>query len=1148
MPFNNDDFELNNFLSQWKEYGSYSGISSLLQVLVTLPAVIIRVLWKLSVAQMAKGLLFFGIAASLFTTYLCIKSYAKQACKQKSAAIEIGAMLAAFFYIFNPWSLGHLPQFYLWLGYAFLPLILLLFVKALAVKTFRQGIPYIILTAIAASFLSFASPHFLIYTAIALIAVLIINLIAKIPQRQSRAIYRQLLIFALLIVVLLVFNLYWILPNYNYLKINSEMASPGYLSYEINVRPLIITSIFNFLALRGTGGEVGNFIREIYLVFPALLIAHLILRVRKKDIFGISLLFVGFLSLVPSLLILLAPDFANKVIFTWPIISKFSWIFSRDVDRANGILAIAYALAIVLPFIYLARQKQISIGNNLREEKSSVTPKLKSQSKTSYLVLCTFIFAITLLAVFLPISYSHDTEQEFSFTNPEYELGKFTPLPLPATYYSLTERLYKDNKDVKVTWLPITLKAEKYSWSNGNDIDNIFSRSSRLPSISPDNSFARHFYSYLQSVPSSVHNLSHYYNIINTRYLIFRRDILFDDRTKLGKEEEALRSNSNGLEYNPNLSNENLTVYENLKPYSYVQKNEKNITVVGGLENLKYIFSIPEMKEHKLVISFMDQRLSPKTQQVLLKSTNAIFWNNTDMQDLVLAGLPDDYLIFPGKNNHQSDPIDKWAIASTTAHPGEWHNVTSDFIGAENWDFDYGQNIIYSLVEKKNNHKPPDKFVTNFTVKKPDDYIVMARIFENHRGGKLGFNLRSRNTVELETKNQKNRFKWIKLEEYNIRPGEHKLLIENKAGFNAVNAIAIIPVSKYQDLYEKTSKIVKEKENIFVEGDIFGSSIGKTQYPVLAEGKYSVNYFNNVGQNLARSECLADSSLNCKLTPIDLKNASRTAFDLLDERQLTIHDTSGISSEKSGKFKINTDPKIKHRRVMSPKIVIDKTSDYFIALNLETHNISNFKGVVRQYNSNESLLRTDELFSDVQGTTSNMIIVSKIIPREDTNNLVIELSASKGNEETSFGVNHIGLYTEESLQQMPTATAVFPKSIFDKGKVNARIDFEKKSPTQTHVVVNQATDPFIITFAESFDKGWRTTLPDSQIEHFPAFGVTNGFVISKEGNYEFDIYFSSQKPFKIGLIISLIAIGIGLIFTIVLLFQFHRKKQVDVSP
>jgi len=79
-----------------------------------------------------------------------------------------------------------------------------------------------------------------------------------------------------------------------------------------------------------------------------------------------------------------------------------------------------------------------------------------------------------------------------------------------------------------------------------------------------------------------------------------------------------------------------------------------------------------------------------------------------------------------------------------------------------------------------------------------------------------------------------------------------------------------------------------------------------------------------------------------------------------------------------------------------------------------------------------------------------------------------------------------------------------------------------------YVIHLNASSPFMLFFAESYDANWEATVNyGGEIEMIPSqplFSVLNGFWINKTGTIEIILKYQPQRWFEIGMMISLLTL------------------------
>ncbi|MEM4474504.1 MAG: hypothetical protein QXY75_05965 [Candidatus Bathyarchaeia archaeon] len=102
------------------------------------------------------------------------------------------------------------------------------------------------------------------------------------------------------------------------------------------------------------------------------------------------------------------------------------------------------------------------------------------------------------------------------------------------------------------------------------------------------------------------------------------------------------------------------------------------------------------------------------------------------------------------------------------------------------------------------------------------------------------------------------------------------------------------------------------------------------------------------------------------------------------------------------------------------------------------------------------------------------------------------------------------------------------------------ISYQKIDQTKCIVKVN-ATEPFMLSFAESYDPLWFAYVNGERIQSIPLYGVINGFWINQTGLLEISIVYEPQKWFYMGSIISVSTLIACITY---LIYDWIKKKDI----
>jgi hypothetical protein len=120
------------------------------------------------------------------------------------------------------------------------------------------------------------------------------------------------------------------------------------------------------------------------------------------------------------------------------------------------------------------------------------------------------------------------------------------------------------------------------------------------------------------------------------------------------------------------------------------------------------------------------------------------------------------------------------------------------------------------------------------------------------------------------------------------------------------------------------------------------------------------------------------------------------------------------------------------------------------------------------------------------------------------------------------------------------------EDLFYMTEIPAKVKkYSKINPTLWKVQVN-ATKPFMLSFAESYDPLWEARVYKDgklveKVKPIPLYGVINGFWINTTGdNLEIVIRYTPQDWFEIGLVISGLTFASSLFY---LFYDWRRSKK-----
>lgn len=328
----------------------------------------------------------------------------------------------------------------------------------------------------------------------------------------------------------------------------------------------------------------------------------------------------------------------------------------------------------------------------------------------------------------------------------------------------------------------------------------------------------------------------------------------------------------------------------------------------------------------------------------------------------------------------------------------------------------------------------------------------------------------------------------------------------------------LIAMDKDVDIFEKeyfnqlADFIHAQSEDIKDKIWVSESSQNKKYFFKIEEvGKYDlliINYFDNP------EKILIDSNEISSLENLQIEKG--------------LHELELIYPEPAG-FLINGEPKIGREIVLSsegdPEIFtiekLDKPVDFLISFEYEI------------------LEGSSPTFRIDKGETVEKY---KLVVDGRPHKAFFVVSNKDKNDDVSFDF-YLGGFRKASrfdVKALKVERFSIPKTFLvkylDTNKhISPQITFEKINPTFYKVSIKDAVSPFILSFGQGFDEGWKLEAEDKKISrsrHFKINGYANSWLIEKEGDYTLFVRYAPQNIFYIGSIVSLITL-----FSFVLLLR-----------
>jgi len=488
---------------------------------------------------------------------------------------------------------------------------------------------------------------------------------------------------------------------------------------------------------------------------------------------------------------------------------------------------------------------------------------------------------------------------------------------------------------------------------------------------------------------------------------------------------------------------------------------------------------------------------------------------------------------------------------------------------------------VYNLSD----YLKPNSLDMPFNVKKDGSYELFIRYFKNQDGGKIGLHLDGDLLDIIETEDQLNKFTWNHLKALDLTQGNHTLTLGNIGGFNAVNIFALIPSIEYKNIEKEMYNLLKDKRVIYLfeaETDLYrnntevlnvgGEASNGKVLPLQADSKIwrNIDILRNGNYTIAlRLNGFASLKIDNKTFTINSTDLDFVYLDLyleqgehrmelLPEQYQPITWNFDESENDFEEWRENTPENLIYsmtldkeketnslkaelfnttwgwKLINSPLIPINSSKEeYLLKFNIKGENAHAVHAKIIEYNQSEKLIQATRLGSIGDGTFDWKNVSFKFNPPSENTSL-LQLQIWHGHNTSKPFPNILWLDNVKIYGYVPSQVDVlwiYPSkenktidSLFAPQESPAKIiTYEKINPTKYILTIN-ATAPFMISFAESYDPLWAAYISSIEYQPIPLYSVINGFWINKTGNLEIIIRYKPQDWFETGYLISIIAL------------------------
>jgi len=464
-----------------------------------------------------------------------------------------------------------------------------------------------------------------------------------------------------------------------------------------------------------------------------------------------------------------------------------------------------------------------------------------------------------------------------------------------------------------------------------------------------------------------------------------------------------------------------------------------------------------------------------------------------------------------------------------------------------------------------------------YTIPETDQYILLARVFQNQQGGRILVQ-NNQESYPINTRDQLNKFTWIQLDNTTLQQGLHKITLTNLEGFNAVNLFALVPAQEYREAQTQLKEILQGKRIIHIleaETDMYqentittnryGAEASNGEALELAPGSITWREVETAKPGNYTIATRSRGNLNIKLDnktytaettrldwtyhrPIPLDVGTHKIEITLSTTQQTWEFDDGLQGWTTNAPNIQTlapaDSPINGenrlmaeltasmwswKTIISPLIPTASETTYVWSLQMAGENVHKAHIKIVEYDQDKKPLTGKHVASVGDGNFTWTPISFQYTPTPNATYIALQLW--HGHETTQPLPNRIWVddvqvtgYQPSDLDVVwiystnePTETL---EDVFRVDEAPAEIiEYTKIDPTKYTAKVN-ATEPFMLSFAESYNPLWVAWVDGEKVSSIPLYSVINGFWINNTGTLEITIEYEPQRWFYMGSAIS----------------------------
>ncbi len=790
------------FSTTWNRYDGYGFFR-----IIRWP--IFAVLSMFGSSFVAQRVLYFTLMTIIqFNAYVAVTMLAGSVRDEK--AKFIAALTGGFLYLFNPWVVAKIGQWFVFWCYAFIPLLFVTLVRS--IDSTKKPADILISSATLALILFMGSIdyHYVVFNMVFVVTfTLLYNLLKVLHEKLSWycslvSLKRSIIIVVLTSVLYALLEAYWLVPYITEYRITREhwepFFTPGWVFYR---SPSLIDSFRLidpvveklYFPWRGLPWILTTTLMPI-LAFYAFL--RITLR-REKYCNVLNCTLVETLTVLALVLIFVGkgarPPFGE--LYLWLIFHSFLAPF------LSWMLRVPYRLACYLAFAYtyLLSILVLIICLDFHE----VHAKWKANKKYRFVLPQIVATLLPIIILVNALVASYPALNNFS--------GVVLPVNPPRYYDYTNEYISADYNGstnyFRVMWLPST-EYPFYLDVNWSPHPNLTPNPRIWVSDVPVYEYGASPYYYVMYFfikntleKQTFNEIGSILSLLNVRYLVY-----LQDTTNPQKYANLLHGIMTQEDLRLDKKIQELLIYRNTRETSYIYYADTLVLVLGPLDSLPILIKAG-LDPQKTPILFLEQEQpSLDLLEKILDNTKTILviCEPKELSKLALDVYEPAYE-FSGFSVGYRD-LDGWGKHFLNCPhwiPHFMEGLHSDVPGWR-YDFTLGKGILVTTLENATIRR-------TFALSKSGDYTVWLRVLRSPLSGRLEVWVDGEKVAVLDNwAPWLQGFSWVKAATLRLNAGVHVIELRNlDENLQAVNIVKIVDNSGYETFKNKFIDTIESK-------------------------------------------------------------------------------------------------------------------------------------------------------------------------------------------------------------------------------------------------------------------------------------------------------------------------------------------------